>query len=63
MIVTHELRTVHKRNSRASDAVSAFAVKARDEKQILYDGPPTGLVTSEDARVRRFVEGEARDRL
>ena len=27
------------------------------------DGPPGGLATAEDARVRQFVEGEARDRL
>jgi len=34
-----------------------------DEKQILYDGPPDGLATADDPRVRQFVEGEARDRL
>ena len=62
VIVTHELRTVHKCASR----VVMLYPRSRlgpDERQVLYDGPPNGLATSEDARVRQFVEGEARDRL
>ena len=62
VIVTHEMRTVRKCASR----VVMLYPRARlgpDEKQILYDGPPEGLATAEDARVRQFVEGEARDRL
>lgn len=62
VIVTHEMRTVRKVASR----VVMLYPRSRlgpDEKQILYDGPPDGLATSEDARVRQFVEGEARDRL
>ena len=60
--VTHELRTVQKCASR----VVMLFPRARlrpDEKQILFDGPPDGLATAEDARVRQFVQGEARDRL
>ena len=33
------------------------------EPQVIYDGPATGLSTCDDARVRQFVLGEARDRL
>ena len=33
------------------------------EKQVIYDGPASGLSTCKDARVRQFVLGEARDRL
>ena len=62
VIVTHELRTVEKCASR----VVMLYPRSRlgvDEKQILYDGPPMGLPHAGDARVRQFVEGEARDRL
>lgn len=62
VIVTHEMRTVHKCASR----VVMLYPRARlgpDEKQILFDGPPDGLATAPDPRVRQFVEGEARDRL
>ena len=62
VIVTHELRTVQKCASR----VVMLYPRSRlgpDERQLLYDGPPAGLATSDDARVRQFVEGEARDRL
>lgn len=62
LVVTHEMRTVQKCASR----VVMLFPRARlrpDEKQILFDGPPDGLATAEDARVRQFVQGEARDRL
>jgi phospholipid/cholesterol/gamma-HCH transport system ATP-binding protein len=62
IIVTHEMRTVQKCASRVVMLYPRSRL-GRDEKQILYDGPPDGMVTSEDARVRQFVEGEARDRL
>ncbi len=62
VIVTHELRTVRKCASRVVMLYPRSRLGA-DEKQILYDGPPNGLATAEDARVRQFVEGEARDRL
>jgi phospholipid/cholesterol/gamma-HCH transport system ATP-binding protein len=62
VIVTHEMRTVQKCASR----VVMLYPRSRlgpDERQILYDGPPDGLATSDDPRVRQFVEGEARDRI
>jgi phospholipid/cholesterol/gamma-HCH transport system ATP-binding protein len=62
LIVTHELRTVEKCASR----VVMLYPRARlrpDDRQILFDGPPDGLATSDDSRVRQFVQGEARDRL
>ncbi|AMV28245.1 putative ABC transporter ATP-binding protein [Gemmata sp. SH-PL17] len=62
VIVTHELRTVHKCASRVVMLYPRSRLKP-DDKQILYDGPPTGLAQADDARVRQFVEGEARDRL
>ncbi len=62
VIVTHELRTVHKCASRVVMLYPRSRLKP-DDKQILYDGPPTGLTHADDARVRQFVEGEARDRL
>jgi len=62
VVVTHEMRTVRK----VADRVVMLFPVARlgaDENQVIYDGPPAGLATSEDARVRQFVEGEARDRM
>jgi phospholipid/cholesterol/gamma-HCH transport system ATP-binding protein len=62
LVVTHEMRTVHK----VADRVVMLYPLARlpaGEPQILYDGPPQKLVTSLNPRVRQFVEGEARDRL
>jgi phospholipid/cholesterol/gamma-HCH transport system ATP-binding protein len=62
VIVTHELRTVQKCATRVVMLYPRSRLSP-DEKQILYDGPPEGLATADDPRVRQFVEGEARDRL
>jgi phospholipid/cholesterol/gamma-HCH transport system ATP-binding protein len=62
VIVTHELRTVQKCATRVVMLYPRSRLKP-EEKQILYDGPFTGLASAEDARVRQFVEGEARERL
>ncbi len=62
VIVTHELRTVEKCASRVVMLYPRSRL-APHETQLLYDGPPMGLPQSPDARVRQFVEGEARDRL
>lgn len=62
VIVTHEMRTVRKCANRVVMLYPRSRLKA-GESQILYDGPPDGLATAEDSRVRQFVEGEARDRL
>lgn len=62
VIVTHELRTVEKCASRVVMLYPRSRLQP-DEKQILYDGPPMGLPQAEDARVRQFIQGEARDRL
>lgn len=62
IIVTHEMRTVHK----CADRVVMLYPLARlqpGENQILYDGPPGGLTHSPDSRVVQFVHGEAGDRL
>jgi len=62
VVVTHEMKTVQK----VADRVVMFYPLARigrDESQILYDGPPEGLESSPDPRVRQFVRGEAGERL
>ena len=62
VVVTHDLQTVRK----VADRVVMLYPLARlqaGEPQILYDGPPAGLVDAADPRVRQFVAGEARDRL
>ena len=62
IVVTHEMRTVQK----VADRVVMLFPLVRlpfGERQVLYDGPPAGLATATDPRVRQFVEGDARDRL
>jgi phospholipid/cholesterol/gamma-HCH transport system ATP-binding protein len=58
VIVTHEMRTVTK----CADRVVMLYPQSRLEPgkpQVIYDGPPDGLGTCEDARVRQFVEGRS----
>jgi phospholipid/cholesterol/gamma-HCH transport system ATP-binding protein len=60
--VTHDMKTVIK----VADRVVMLFPLARlgpDEPQIIYDGPPEGLNTFPDPRVRQFVRGEAGERL
>lgn len=62
IVVTHEMKTVQK----VADRVVMFYPLARigrNDSQILYDGPPEGLESSPDPRVRQFVRGEAGERL
>jgi phospholipid/cholesterol/gamma-HCH transport system ATP-binding protein len=62
IVVTHEMRTVRK----VADRVVMLHPLSRlqpGEGQVIYDGPPDGLATAADPRVRQFVEGDARDRL
>jgi phospholipid/cholesterol/gamma-HCH transport system ATP-binding protein len=62
VVVTHDMKTVYK----VADRVVMLYPLARlrpSESQILYDGPPEGLNTSPDPRVRQFVRGEAGERL
>jgi phospholipid/cholesterol/gamma-HCH transport system ATP-binding protein len=56
------MRTVYK----CADRVVMLFPRARlspDEPQVIYDGPPDGLATAPDSRVRQFIEGDARERL
>ena len=58
ILVTHDLRTVQK----VADRVVMLYPLTRlpeHEKQVIFDGPPTALTDSTDARVRQFVEGRA----
>jgi phospholipid/cholesterol/gamma-HCH transport system ATP-binding protein len=62
VVVTHDMKTVTK----VADRVVMLYPLARlepDESQIIYDGPPEGLDTFSDPRVRQFVRGEAGERL
>jgi phospholipid/cholesterol/gamma-HCH transport system ATP-binding protein len=62
IIVTHEMKTVNK----VADRVVMLYPLNRlfpGEPQILFDGSPDQLRDCPEARVRQFIEGEARDRL
>jgi phospholipid/cholesterol/gamma-HCH transport system ATP-binding protein len=62
VVVTHDMKTVNK----VADRVVMLYPLARlepGESQVLYDGPPEGLESAPDARVRQFVRGEAGERL
>jgi phospholipid/cholesterol/gamma-HCH transport system ATP-binding protein len=62
VVVTHEMKTVQK----VADRVVMLYPLSRlvpGENQVLFDGTPEELRNSSDARVRQFIEGEARDRL
>jgi phospholipid/cholesterol/gamma-HCH transport system ATP-binding protein len=62
ILVTHEMKTVNK----VADRVVMLYPLSRllpGEPQILFDGNPDQLRDCPEARVRQFIEGEARDRL
>ena len=62
VVVTHEMRTVQKVAERVVMLYPLVRLP-EGESQVLYDGPPAGLATAADERVRQFVEGDALDRL
>jgi phospholipid/cholesterol/gamma-HCH transport system ATP-binding protein len=62
LIVTHDMRTARKVADRVV-MLYPYSRLARGENQVIYDGPPEGLETTKDNRVRQFVEGEAGERL
>src|SRR5262249_43171357 len=62
LVVTHDMKTATK----VADRVVMFYPLSRleaGEKQVLFDGTPDELRQCQDARVRQFIEGEARERL
>jgi phospholipid/cholesterol/gamma-HCH transport system ATP-binding protein len=62
VVVTHDMKTVQK----VADRVVMLYPISRlrpGEPQVLYDGPPEGLDSCPDQRVRQFVRGEAGERL
>ncbi len=62
VVVTHDMKTVNK----VADRVVMLYPLSRlepGESQVLYDGPPEGLESAPDPRVRQFVRGEAGERL
>ena len=62
VVVTHDMKTVHKVADRIVMLYPLSRLTA-GENQVLFDGTPDELRQCADARVRQFVEGEARDRL
>lgn len=62
IVVTHDMRTAKKVADRII-MLYPFGRLEKDEPQIIYDGPPSGIEHTEDRRVRQFVEGEAGERL
>lgn len=58
IIVTHELRTVHRAAERVL-MIEPAATLDPDQPQIVYDGPPQQLGTSENRRVLEFIDGFA----
>jgi phospholipid/cholesterol/gamma-HCH transport system ATP-binding protein len=62
VVVTHDMKTVAKVADRV---VMLYPLPrlAQGESQIIYDGPPDGMESSSDPRVRQFVRGEAGERL
>ncbi len=62
VVVTHDMKTVTKVADRVVMLYPLPRLGPR-ESQILYDGPPEGLESHRDARVRQFVRGEAGERL
>jgi phospholipid/cholesterol/gamma-HCH transport system ATP-binding protein len=62
VVVTHEMRTVHKVADRVVMLYPLSRLKP-GERQVLYDGPADGLESADDERVRQFVAGDATDRL
>jgi phospholipid/cholesterol/gamma-HCH transport system ATP-binding protein len=62
VIVTHDMKSARK----VADRIVMLYPLARlepDAPQVLYDGPPDGLESADDPRVRQFVRGEAGDRV
>ena len=62
VVVTHDMKTVTKVADRVVMLYPLPRLAPR-ESQILYDGPPEGLESCPDPRVRQFVRGEAGERL
>lgn|GEM_PF-1130026 len=62
IVVTHDMHTAR----RVADRVVMLSPYSRleaGESQIIFDGTPAELDTSDDRRVRQFVNGEAGERL
>ena len=62
IVVTHDMRTARKVADRIV-MLYPFTRLKNNEKQILFDGPPQAIDTTNDHRVTEFVNGEADARL
>ncbi len=59
ILVTHEMQTVRKVADRVI-MLAAVHQLGTDQSQILFDGPVAQFLNSNDPRIRRFIEGNAR---
>ena len=62
VVVTHDMHTVRKVADRVVMLASLGRLKP-EEPQVVFNGPPRQLETSQDRRVRQFVQGEAGERI
>ena len=62
VVVTHDMHTARKVADRVI-MLYPMARLARDEPQIIFDGPPSQLDKSRDRRVTQFIQGQAGERL
>jgi len=62
IIVTHNMETARKVPDRVVMLYPLWRLDP-DEPQIIFDGPPEGMDSCRDRRVRQFVNGEAGQRL
>jgi phospholipid/cholesterol/gamma-HCH transport system ATP-binding protein len=62
IIVTHNMETARKVPDRVIMLYPLWRLEP-DEPQVIFDGPPEGMDSCRDRRVRQFVNGEAGQRL
>jgi phospholipid/cholesterol/gamma-HCH transport system ATP-binding protein len=62
IVVTHDMHTARKVADRVVMVFPASRLRP-DESQIIFDGKPSQLDGTRDARVTQFINGEAGERL
>ena len=62
IVVSHSMRTARAVGDRVL-MIHPLSRLEPDQRQIIFDGPPSGLDRCEDARVGQFVRGEAGERI
>jgi phospholipid/cholesterol/gamma-HCH transport system ATP-binding protein len=62
VVVTHDMTTAHKVADRVV-MLYPLSRLGKDERQVIFDGPPDELDKADDPRVSQFIRGEAGERL